>query len=55
MISEFSRKVITISFNIKFNYLILNDNRTKTDTSGQVENTKALEIIILKELGKMAP
>ena len=31
-----------------------NKYRTKTDTGGQVEYTKALERIILKELGKMA-
>ena len=29
--------------------------RTKTDTGGQVENTKVIEITIVKELGKMAP
>ena len=28
---------------------------TKTDTGGQVENTKVIEITIVKELGKMAP
>ena len=28
-------------------------NRTKTDTGGQVENTKALERTRVKELGKM--
>lgn len=27
----------------------------ETDTGGQVENTKAIEIIIVKELGKMPP
>ena len=26
-----------------------------TDTGGQVENTKVIEITIVKELGKMAP
>ena len=26
-----------------------------TDTGGQVENTKAIERIIVKELGKMPP
>jgi len=30
-------------------------NRTKTDTGRQVEYTKALEITILKELGKLHP
>ena len=40
--SEFSRKTFK------------NLNRTKTDTSRWVEYTKALEIIMLKELGKMA-
>ena len=41
--------------NYLFLYSILgyNDNRTKTDTGGWVEYTKALERIILKELGKM--
>ena len=29
--------------------------RTKTDTGGQVENTKAIERIMVKELGKMPP
>ena len=29
--------------------------RTKTDTGGQVENTKVIEITIVKELGKIAP
>src|SRR3954464_14047986 len=29
--------------------------RTKTDTGGQVENTKVIEITLLKELGKIAP
>jgi hypothetical protein len=29
--------------------------RTKTDTGGWVEYTKALEITILKELGKLHP
>jgi hypothetical protein len=29
--------------------------RTKTDTGGQVENTKVIEITLVKELGKMAP
>jgi hypothetical protein len=29
--------------------------RTKTDTGGQVENTKALEKTLVKELGKIAP
>jgi hypothetical protein len=28
--------------------------RTKTDTGGQVENTKVIEITIVKELGKIA-
>lgn len=27
----------------------------ETDTGSQVENTKAIEIIIVKELGKMPP
>jgi hypothetical protein len=27
----------------------------QTDTGGQVENTKVIEITIVKELGKMAP
>jgi hypothetical protein len=27
----------------------------ETDTGGQVENTKAIEIIMDKELGKMPP
>jgi hypothetical protein len=27
----------------------------KTDTGGQVENTKVIEITLVKELGKMAP
>jgi len=30
-------------------------NRTKTDTGGQIEKIKALERIVLKELGKMTP
>ncbi len=30
-------------------------DRTKTDTGRWVENTKALEITILKELGKLHP
>ena len=29
--------------------------RTKTDTGVQVENTKVIEITLVKELGKMAP
>ena len=29
--------------------------RTKTDTGGQVENTKVIEITFVKELGKMVP
>ena len=29
--------------------------RTKTDTGRQVENTKVIEITLVKELGKMAP
>jgi hypothetical protein len=29
--------------------------RTKTDTGGQVENTKVIEITIVKELGKIVP
>jgi hypothetical protein len=29
--------------------------RTKTDTGGQVENTKVIEITFVKELGKLAP
>ena len=29
--------------------------RTKTDTGGQVENTKVIEITLVKELGKFAP
>ncbi len=29
--------------------------RTKTDTGGQVENTKVIEITLVKELGKMVP
>jgi hypothetical protein len=29
--------------------------RTKTDTGGQVEHTKVIEITLVKELGKMAP
>ncbi len=29
--------------------------RTKTDTGRQVENTKVIEITLLKELGKIAP
>jgi hypothetical protein len=29
--------------------------RTKTDTGGQVENTKAIERTMAKELGKIAP
>jgi hypothetical protein len=29
--------------------------RTKTDTGRQVENTKVIEITIVKELGKIAP
>jgi hypothetical protein len=29
--------------------------RTKTDTGTQVENTKVIEITIVKELGKIAP
>ena len=27
----------------------------KTDTGGQVENTKVIEITIVKELGKIVP
>ncbi len=27
----------------------------QTDTGGQVENTKAIEITVVKELGKMPP
>ena len=27
----------------------------QTDTGGQVENTKAIEITLVKELGKMPP
>ena len=27
----------------------------QTDTGGQVENTKVIEITLVKELGKMAP
>ena len=33
----------------------INKDRTKTDTGGLVEYTKALERTILKELGKMTP
>jgi hypothetical protein len=29
--------------------------RTKTDTGGRVENTKAIEKTLVKELGKMVP
>ena len=29
--------------------------RTKTDTGGKVENTKASELTIVKELGKIDP
>jgi hypothetical protein len=29
--------------------------RTKTDTGAQVENTKVIEITLVKELGKIAP
>ena len=29
--------------------------RTKTDTGGQVENTKVIELTLVKELGKIAP
>ena len=29
--------------------------RTKTDTGAQVENTKVIEITIVKELGKIVP
>ncbi len=29
--------------------------RTKTDTGGQVEHTKVIEITLVKELGKIAP
>ena len=29
--------------------------RTKTDTGGQVENTKVIEKTFVKELGKIAP
>jgi hypothetical protein len=29
--------------------------RTKTDTGGQVEDTKVIEITLVKELGKLAP
>ena len=32
-----------------------NDTVPETDTGGQVENTKALERTLLKELGKLAP
>ena len=33
--------------------IYLKINRTKTNTGGKVENTKVLEIIVLKELGKI--
>ena len=29
--------------------------RTKTDTGGRVENTKVIEITLVKELGKIVP
>jgi hypothetical protein len=29
--------------------------RTKTDTGGQAENAKVIEITLVKELGKFAP
>ena len=29
--------------------------RTKTDTGGQAENAKVIEITLVKELGKLAP
>ena len=29
--------------------------RTKTDTGGQAENAKVIEITLVKELGKIAP
>ena len=29
--------------------------RTKTDTGGQVENTKVIEITLVKELGNLTP
>ena len=39
----------------KVSKLQILQNRTQTDTGGQVENTKALERTWVKELGKMAP
>jgi hypothetical protein len=44
LFNEFSRK----------NIIIIYKYRTKTNTGGQVEYTKVLEIIVLKELGKIA-
>jgi len=45
----FSRKKYSITVKT-----FIEKNRTKTDTGRQVEKTKALEIIMLKELGKKA-
>jgi len=39
----------------KINWKKLGFNRTKTDTGGFVEDTKTIEIIMLKELGKLTP
>ena len=33
----------------------MSDNRTKTDTGGKVEYTKARERNLVKELGNLAP
>jgi len=41
--------VFYLFLEIAFNYY----NRTETDTGGSVEHTKAIKIIMLKELGKL--
>lgn len=48
-------KVINAMFTRKTSKLQVIQNRTKTDTGSQVENTKAFEITQVKELGKMVP
>ena len=39
----------------KSSYLVMNVTVPQTDTGRQVEDTKALERTMLKELGKMTP
>ncbi len=36
-------------------FMMVGRARTKTDTGGQVENTKAIGRTLVKELGKMVP